>query len=101
MTMCMSFTATRAGSICCTIPIGGASWVPDLAVGTDGTYLTDEPPTSDGSDVQLVAFANAIRDAKPIEGMIEYAMHAGIATLMGFNAMTKEEIVYWPEETQV
>jgi predicted dehydrogenase len=80
------------------IPIGGASWVPDLEVDSKGTYITDEPPTSDGSDVQLVAFANAIREGRPIEGMIDQALHAGVATLMGFNAMVNEEIVYWPTE---
>jgi len=55
---------------------------------------------SDGSDVQLVAFANAIRGGKPIDGMIEQAVHAGVATLMGFNAMVNEEIVYWPNEAE-
>ena len=83
-----------------TIPIGGVSWVPDLAVDSEGAYLTDEPPTSDGSDVQLVAFANAIRSGTPFEGMIEQALNAGVATLMGFNAMVNEEIVYWPNETE-
>lgn len=83
-----------------TIPIGGPSWVPDLAFDTDGSYLTDEPPTSDGSDVQLVAFANAIREGRPFEGMIEQALNAGVATLMGFNAMVREEIVYWPDEAE-
>jgi predicted dehydrogenase len=83
-----------------TIPVADASWVPDLAVDSEGVYLTDEAPTSDGSDVQLVAFTNAIRSGTPFDGMIEQALNAGVATLMGFNAMVNEEIVYWPDEKE-
>jgi len=80
------------------IPIGGATWVPDLAVDSKGTYLTDEPPTSDGSDLQMVAFTNAVRDARPIPGMIDQAVQAGIATLMGHHATRENSVVNWPEE---
>ena len=83
------------------IPIGGASWVPDLKVDSKGRYLTDEPPSSDGSDVQLVAFANSIREGRPIPGMVEHAVHAGVATLMGIQAMDEQRIVTWPEEVVV
>ncbi len=83
------------------VPIGGASWVPDLKSDTKGRYITDEAPTSDGSDRQMLAFAKSVHANKPIEGMLEHGYYATIATLMGLQAMDEKRIVVFPEECRL
>jgi predicted dehydrogenase len=80
------------------IPIGGATWIPETAENWKGQPVLNDD-TVDETFLQIYGFANAvIEDKKEIPGYAEQGYHAGIATLMGHNAMKNDEIVYWPEE---
>jgi len=80
-----------------TVPIGGASWAPDLKKDTKGSQLLTATIKDDGTALALAAFASAIRQNKPIPIMMEQACHAGIAALMGQTAMEQGREVTWPE----
>lgn len=79
-----------------TIPIGGASWAPDLKKDTKGTLLVPGKITDDGTALALAAFANAIRQNKPIPGMMEQACYSAVAVCMGQQAMEQGKEVPWP-----
>jgi hypothetical protein len=81
-----------------TISIGGPSWVPDLAKDTEGSLLDENWREVDAeSKLQLAAFGNAIRQGTPIPGMIEHAVHAGVASLMAQFALEEHREVFWPK----
>lgn len=80
-----------------TVPIGGASWVPDLKMDTKGDYIANQKVTDDGTAISLAAFANAIRSGKPIPGMMEQACQSGVCVLMGETAMEQQREISWPE----
>lgn len=83
------------------IPIGGPSWAPDLKKDTKGTYLADNDWSGDGTDIQLVAFANAVRAGKPIPGMMKHACYGGIAAVMGQFTMEQNREIKWPEGLEI
>jgi predicted dehydrogenase len=80
-----------------TVPIGGTSWVPDLKKDTKGSYLVENVPAGDGTSISMAAFANAVRQGKPIPGMMEHACRSGVAVLMGQMAMEQGREIAWPE----
>lgn len=80
-----------------TVPIGGPSWVPDLKKDVSGDPLVDEKITDDGTALELAAYANSIRQGKPIPGMMEQACRAGVCVLMGETAMEQQKEIAWPE----
>ncbi len=80
-----------------TIPIGGPTWVPDLKKDTKGSFLVPGKIDDDGTAISIAAFANAIREGKPIPGMMEQACRSGVAVLMGQTAMEERREVAWPE----
>jgi predicted dehydrogenase len=79
-----------------TIPIGGPSWVPDLQMDTQGSWLTRNLKGDDGSALSLAAFVNAVRLGERMPYMIEHAYRAGVAALMGQIAMEEGREVTWP-----
>lgn len=80
-----------------TVPIGGPSWVPEDPSEDKGKYIT-KALESDGTDVQMEAFANAVRENKNIPGNVEHGYYAGVATLLGDQAMMERRVIQWPEE---
>jgi predicted dehydrogenase len=84
-----------------TVPIGGASWVPDLKKDTKGQPLVHDEPADDGSGLELAAYANAIRLGEPIPGMMEQACRAGVCVLMGEASMEQQKEIAWPEGFRV
>jgi hypothetical protein len=79
------------------VPIGGATWVPDDPSEDRGTYITDALD-SDGTDIQMEAFADAVRHDRIIPGILEEAYYASIAALLGHQAMKEHRVISWPEE---
>jgi len=79
------------------VPIGGPSWVPDDPSEDKGTYIT-EVIKSDGTGIQLEAFANAVRENKIIPGILKEGYNASVASLLGDQAMMEGRVVSWPEE---
>jgi len=80
-----------------TLPLGGASWVPDHSVDTKGIPVIDFTP-EDENILQLTAFIQSIRDNKPSVELIREGYYASIACLMGHDAMATRQTVYWKKE---
>jgi predicted dehydrogenase len=83
------------------VPIGGPSWVPESPNEDQGTYLVNQIPKTDGSDFQLEAFVQTVRDGKPVKGIAEQGFFAGVATLIGHEAMESGSVVHWPEDCKI
>jgi len=79
-----------------TIPIGGASWVPDTPVRYKGEYILDQYPFPDATLLELDAFVKSIRANEHIDRMIEHAFYASVTALLGNLAIQRQSIVNWP-----
>ena len=78
------------------IPIGGASWVPETAIGTKGRDITSEVMEDDGSKMSLEAFVANVRDNRIDLELTRQGFYATVAVLLGFEAMMNDKIMYWP-----
>ncbi len=83
------------------IPVGGASWVPDNPNKEKGTYILSEDMESDGTDVQMEAFVQSVKEDKPTPGLVEEGYYASIAALLGHRSMMEEKVVSFPEELMI
>jgi len=83
------------------VPIGGPSWVPDNPSEDKGEYILDEEMISDGSIMQMEAFVANVKDNRVDTWVTREGFYASVATLMGHEAMKKNEIVYWPENLPI
>ena len=83
-----------------TVPIGGPSWVPEDPNEDKGKYIT-KALDSDGTDVQMEAFVNAVRENRAIPGNAEQGYYAGVATLLGDQAMMERRVIEWPQELMI
>jgi predicted dehydrogenase len=81
-----------------TIPVGGATWVPEDPNEDRGEYILDKLLKSDGTLLQMEAFTNAVRDDKIIPGLLEEAYYGSVAALLGDMAMMERRPVSWPDE---
>ncbi|MEX0986946.1 MAG: Gfo/Idh/MocA family oxidoreductase [Bacteroidales bacterium] len=79
------------------VPIGGPSWVPDDPSEDTGAYIIDEVMKSDGSIMQMEAFVANVRANRVEKWITKEGFYASIATIMGYEAMKKNEVVFWPE----
>lgn len=79
-----------------TVPIGGATWFPELPVTTPGESLgwSDYDETM----LQFESFAEAVRAGKPLPGLLAQAYYASVASLLGEQAMDRGEAVKWPTD---
>jgi hypothetical protein len=84
-------------SIFDTIPIGGASWVPEDPSEDKGTYLLDRLLKTDGTDVEMESFVSDVRNNRIDPWLTQQGFYASIATLMGFEAMINHRIENWPD----
>jgi len=80
------------------VPIGGPSWAPETLSEDKGEYIIDTYPLPDDVKLQLEAFTESVKSAKPIPRMAEHGYHSGIAALLGYQAIEEKRIVYWPDE---
>ncbi len=79
-----------------TIPIGGASWVPETAVPYRGQIIA--PYDNNDTFLQLVGYVQAIRNGKPWKNLLREGYHATVAALLGLQAMDTNQILEWPAE---
>ena len=79
-----------------TVPIGGATWFPELPVTTPGESLGWGE--YDETMLQFEGFGEAVRAGKPLPGMLAQAYHASVASLLGEQAMDRGEAVTWPTD---
>jgi predicted dehydrogenase len=77
-----------------TIPIGGATWVPETAVPYRGNIIA--PYENNDTLLQMIGFIKAVRNGKPYPGLLREGYHASIASLLGLQAMDTGQIVEWP-----
>ena len=80
-----------------TVPIGGASWVPENPSEDKGDYIIDKVMESDGSIMQMEAFVSNVKANKVDPWLVKEGFYASIACLMGHEAMMNNSIVYWPD----
>ncbi|MDP5280230.1 Gfo/Idh/MocA family oxidoreductase [Sphingomonas sp. DG1-23] len=76
------------------VPIGGATWFPELPVTTPGESLGWGE--FDETMLQFEAFGEAVRSGKPLPGLLHQAYLASVASLMGEQAMDSGRPVDWP-----
>ncbi len=76
------------------VPIGGATWFPELPVTTPGESLGWGE--YDETMLQFEAFGEAVRRGTPVPGMLRQAYWASVASLMGEQAMDGGQPVDWP-----
>lgn len=77
-----------------TVPIGGATWFPELPVTTPGDSLGWGE--YDETMLQFEGFGEAVRAGKPLPGLLAQAYHASVASLLGEQAMDRGEAMTWP-----
>lgn len=82
-----------------TIPIGGATWIPETAVPYRGSIIA--PYDNNDTLLQMIGFIKAVRNGKPYPGLFREGYHASIAALLGLQAMDNNEIVVWPEQYKI
>jgi len=80
-----------------TIPIGGASWVPEDPSEDKGTYILKRLQKTDGTDVQMASFVADVRQNRVDPWITKQGFDASIATCMGHEAMMNHRIENWPE----
>jgi predicted dehydrogenase len=79
-----------------TVPIGGATWFPELPVTTPGESLGWGE--YDETMLQFEGFAEAVRSGKPLPGLLVQAYQASVASLLGEQAMDRAQAMTWPTD---
>jgi predicted dehydrogenase len=82
-------------SIFDTLPLGGASWVPETASKYAGDWIVDirKSKIPDETALSLEAFTESVRNNKPIPGMAEQGLESSVACILGDDAMVRNEII--------
>lgn len=83
-----------------TIPIGGASWVPETAVKDKGEYITDNYKM-DETKLQLEAFVRYIREGKAPEELPIQGYYSSIWSLLGEQAAKTRQIITLDDKYRV
>ena len=79
-----------------TVPIGGASWLPETQVKYQGEVIVEDSK-GDGTPEQMMAFAASVIAGKPIEGLFEHGYNTSVWTLLGQQAMETDTTVTLPD----
>jgi predicted dehydrogenase len=79
-----------------TVPIGGATWFPELPVTTPGESLGWSE--YDETMLQFEGFGEAVRAGRPLPGLLAQAYYASVASLLGEQAMDRGEAMKWPTD---
>ena len=79
-----------------TVPIGGATWFPELPVTTPGESLGWGE--YDETMLQFEGFGEAVRAGKPLPRMLAQAYQASVASLLGEQAMDRGAAMPWPTD---
>jgi predicted dehydrogenase len=78
------------------VPIGGATWFPELPVTTPGDSLGWGE--YDETMLQFEGFGEAVRSGKEVPGLLRQAYYASVASLIGEQAMDSGRAVDWPTD---
>jgi predicted dehydrogenase len=78
------------------VPIGGATWFPELPVTTPGETLGWGE--YDETMLQFEGFGEAVRAGRPLPGLLAQAYHASVASLLGEAAMDRGVAMTWPTD---
>ncbi|WP_277968805.1 Gfo/Idh/MocA family protein [Sphingomonas echinoides] len=76
------------------VPIGGATWFPELPVTTPGESLGWGE--YDETMLQFEGFGEAVRANRALPGLLAQAYAASVASLLGEQAMDRGEALTWP-----
>lgn len=79
------------------IPIGSASWAPELAMTYRGVEIVPGNNT-DGTLEQIIAFADMVRKGRAIPGLLEHAYYASVWSLLGQDAIDTGQVVTMPKQ---
>jgi hypothetical protein len=83
-----------------TIPIGGASWVPETAVKYKGEYITDNYKM-DETKLQLEAFTRYIREGKAPEELPIQGYYSSVWSLLAEQAAKTQQRVTLDEKYRI
>ncbi len=83
------------------VPIGGASWVPETAISDKGSDITNQVMLDDGSRMMLEAFVANVRDNRVDIELTRQGFYATVASLLGYEAMMQDKVMYWPENLAI
>lgn len=78
------------------VPIGGATWFPELPVVTPGDSLGWGE--YDETMLQFEGFGEAVRTGKEVPGLLAQAYHASVASLLGEQAIDQGKALAWPTD---
>lgn len=81
-----------------TLPFAGTSWAPETANKNEGEYILGEKPKSDGTDLLMNAYVEAVITRKQPINIAEEGYYASALTLLGDMAIEKGEILTFPDE---
>lgn len=79
-----------------TVPIGGATWFPELPVTTPGDSLGWGE--YDETMLQFEGFGEAVRSGREVPGLLAQAYHASVASLLGEQAIDQGKALAWPTD---
>lgn len=70
-----------------------ASWIPETAVDHEGEYLINKRHVVPAEQLQLEAFGEAVRSNRVMPEMLREGFNAGVAVILGDEAMLNNEII--------
>ena len=76
-----------------TLPFAGTSWAPETANKNEGDYILGDKPKSDGSDLMMDAYVEAVITGKQPINVAEEGYYASALTLLGDMAIERGEIL--------
>ncbi len=83
-----------------TIPIGGASWIPETAVQYKGEFITSRY-RMDETKLQMEAFVKYIREGEAPMELAEQGYHASLWCLLAENAIKSGKAVTLPKGYEI
>jgi len=83
------------------LPFAGTSWAPETGNANDGHYLLDTKNVGDGTSLMLEAFAESVITNKQPPLIAEEGYYATQLSLLGHEAMQKEQIMSFPEQFKI
>jgi len=84
-----------------TIPIGGATWVPEQAVTNGGEFISDEWGVDDGTQLLLEAFIEYIRKGSAPEKLTKQGYYASLWALLALEATKSDSEIKLPQEYSI
>lgn len=92
----MQLIADLENNIFNDVKIGNSSWLPETKVTYQGEPIIENDST-DGTLEQLIAFAKAVQNNKPLPGVFEQGYYASIWSLLGYDAIHTNKSITIPE----